>query len=207
MSAIFRFRGARWIYRDERLASKLYAWLFGTSLALALWLFAFPTAVVEHIHDPLWIRLPLAALLVAAILGLFFVWVGMWWYCARLDASGKWAKRFWFVVLLCGFCFGAAAYYVCVYLPQIVRGDSVRVAETSSGFEESTSAKRSRRGLMWVLAVWWCAIVAFVAAMTLAPGVVARSPHFDYIRGVVPVALIATVAYALWVLYARGARK
>jgi hypothetical protein len=43
--------------------------------------------------------------------------------------------------------------------------------------------------------------------MTLVPALVARIPHFEYIRGVVPVALIVTVAYALWVLYARGVRR
>jgi hypothetical protein len=207
MSAIFQFRTARCIYRDERLASKLYAWFFGISIPLLSWLWAFPNAIVGHSHDPLWIRLPLAGLLVSAIVGMFFVWVGMWWYWARLDASGKWAKRFWFVVLLFGFWFGAAAYYVCVYLPQVVRGDAARAVQTSSEFEESTSAKRSRRVLLWVLAGWYCAIVTFVAGMTLVPSVVARIPHFECIRGVVPVALIVTVAYALWVLYARGVRR
>jgi hypothetical protein len=190
MSAIFQFRTARWIYRDERLASKLYVWLFGICIVLASWLFAFPNAIEGHSHDPLWIRLPLAVLLVSAIVGMFFVWVGMWWYWARLDASGKWAKRFWFAVLLFGFWFGAAAYYVCVYLPQIVRGDAARAVQTSSEFE-----------------VWCCAIVTLVAGMTLVPALVARIPHFEYIRGVVPVALIVTVAYALWVLYARGVRR
>jgi hypothetical protein len=207
MSPIFQFRISRWVYRDERLASKLYAWLFGVSIPLFSWLWAFPNAFEGYNHDPLWIRLSLAVLLVLAIVGMFFLLVGMWWYWAKLDASGKWAKRFWFVVLLFGFWFGAAAYYVCVYLPQIVRGDTARGVRTSSEFEESTGAKRSRRVLLWVFAAWWCAIVAFVVAMTMAPTMVARIPHFEYLRGVVPVALIVTVAYALWVLYARGTRK
>lgn len=207
MSPIFRFGVYRWIYRDERLASKLYAWLFGISIPLFTWLWAFPNTFEGHNHDPIWIRLPLAVLLVLAIVGMFFLLVGMWWYWAKLDASGKWAKRFWFAVLLFGLWFGAAAYYVCVYLPQIVRGDAARAVQTSSEFEESTSAKRSRRVLLWVLAVWCWVIVTLVAGMTLVPSVMARIPHFEYIRGVVPVALIVTVAYALWVLYARGVRR
>jgi hypothetical protein len=107
MSAILQFRTARWIYRDERLSSKLCALLFGVCVALFSWLFAFPHAVEGYSHGPLWIRVPLAVLLVLAIVGMFFVSVGMWWYWAKLDVSRKWAKRFWFFVLLCGFCFGA----------------------------------------------------------------------------------------------------
>src|SRR5580698_4738424 len=78
MSAILQFRTARWIYRDERLSSKLYAWLFGVCVALFSWLFAFPHAVERYSHGPLWIRVPLAVLLVLAIVGMFFVRVGMW---------------------------------------------------------------------------------------------------------------------------------
>jgi hypothetical protein len=78
MSALFQFRTARWIYRDERLASKLYAWLFGVCAALFSWLFAFPNAVAGHSRDALWIRLPLAVLIVLAIIGMFFLRAGMW---------------------------------------------------------------------------------------------------------------------------------
>ena len=80
-------------------------------IALLSWLFAFPHVVERHRDGPLWIRVLLAVLLVLAIVGMLFVWVGMWWYWAKLDVSGNWARRFWFFVLLCGFCFGAAAGY------------------------------------------------------------------------------------------------
>src|ERR1700749_946633 len=52
-------------------------------------------------------RLPLTTAAILGCLGLIFLWLGMWWYWVRLDDSGRWSKRFWFIVLLAGF--GTAA--------------------------------------------------------------------------------------------------
>jgi hypothetical protein len=109
------------LFRDDRLTSRGYATLFAISLIL--------TVCVEFVlwsrPDPtkmsFWMRLPLAFVGVFGTLGLLFLYVGMWWYWARLDDSGRWWKRFWFVVLLVGFWNGSVLYFLFVYLPQVVR--------------------------------------------------------------------------------------
>lgn len=50
-----------------------------------------------------------------------FLWVGMWRYWARLDRSGKWTRRLWFVVLLFGFWYGSVVYCYFAFLPQVWR--------------------------------------------------------------------------------------
>src|SRR5580700_9367441 len=91
MSAILQFRTARWIYRDERLSPKSYAWPFGVCVALFSWPFAFPLAVERYSHGPLWIGVPLAVLLVLAIVGMFlFGWgCGGTGRSSRCRASGQ----------------------------------------------------------------------------------------------------------------------
>jgi hypothetical protein len=211
MSGLFQFRIYRWLFQRDRLASKLYAWLFALCIALFIWLWTSAQTLESHSHDALRIRLSLAILLLAAIAGMFFLWIGMWWYWATLDDSGKWAKRFWFLMLLFGVWFGGAMYYVCVYLPQAIGGragnPSSRTVETESALDEPTRARFSWHPLMWLATAWWCGMILLVAAMTFAPRVIARIPHFEYIRFIVPIALVASLAYALWVLYASGMRR
>lgn len=46
------------------------------------------------------------------------LWVGMWKYWAQVDDAGRWAKRFWFLILLVGLWYGSVLYCYLVYLPQ-----------------------------------------------------------------------------------------
>jgi hypothetical protein len=211
MGGFFRFRIVRWLFQRDRFASKLYAGLFAFCVALSTWLWTSAQSLEHYSHDSLWIRLALAILLLAAIGGMFFVWMGMWWYWATLDDSGKWAKRFWFFVLLFGFWLGSAMYYVCVYLRQMIGGRRTnpfpRDVETENAIDATIRTRRSWRPLMWLAAAWWCGIMLLVALITFTPQVIASIPHFEFIRFIVPLALIASLGYALWVLYSRGMRR
>jgi hypothetical protein len=53
-----------------------------------------------------------------------FLWIGMWRYWARVDASRNWAKRRWFAVMLVGFWYGSVLYCYFVYLPQVRRREA-----------------------------------------------------------------------------------
>ena len=57
----------------------------------------------------------------AGTLALFFLWLGMWRYWARLDCSTRMTKRLWFGVLLFGFWYGSCLYYFLLYRPQVRR--------------------------------------------------------------------------------------
>ena len=62
---------------------------------------------------------------VVGTVGLLFLWLGMWRYWIRIDESRPILKRFWFVVMLLGACFGSCLYFYLVYLPQIIRKQKV----------------------------------------------------------------------------------
>jgi len=52
---------------------------------------------------------------------MFFLWGGMLRYWMRGEPFGRVARRFWFVVLIVGLCYGAILYYAFVYLPSLRR--------------------------------------------------------------------------------------
>ena len=62
----------------------------------------------------------------ASPFAVFFIWIGMWRYWARIDPSPKWVRRFWFVILLAGFWCGSVLYYFLMYLPQCLKGQNER---------------------------------------------------------------------------------
>ena len=47
------------------------------------------------------------------------LYFSMWFYWDRLDESKTSTKRWWFVVLLLGLCYGSCLYYFFVYRPQV----------------------------------------------------------------------------------------
>jgi hypothetical protein len=112
---------ARKLFRDDRLASRGYATLFAISSILTVCVEFILWSRLDPAKMSFWMRLPLAFVGVFGTLGLLFLYIGMWWYWARLDDSDRWWKRFWFVVLLVGFWNGSVPYFLFVYLPQVVR--------------------------------------------------------------------------------------
>lgn len=77
---------------------------------------------VTPLRLPVWARYPWVIICMAGTCGLFFLWFGMWRYWAKLDDSGKFTKRLWFVILLFGLWLGGCLYYYGAYLPQVIRG-------------------------------------------------------------------------------------
>ena len=120
-SRLWSFSVTKGLFRDDRLASRGYATLFAISSILTVCVELLLGSRVEPARMSFWMRLPIAFVGVFGTLGLLFLFIGMWWYWARLDVSGRWWKRFWFVVLLVGFWNGSIVYFLFVYLPQVVR--------------------------------------------------------------------------------------
>jgi hypothetical protein len=104
---------------DEWLQSKTASSLFALSSV-----FIAAMTVVCNYDD----RIPTTGFLVNLLLGvggvlgvssLFFLWGGMWRYWLRCDQSARILRRFTFVLLIVGICFGAIFYYLIVYLPGV----------------------------------------------------------------------------------------
>jgi len=76
---------------------------------------------VDPLDTVLWLRILITVIGMGATVGLFFIWLGMWFYWVRLDGSAAWQKALWFFVLLAGFCLGSTLYFLFVYLPQMMR--------------------------------------------------------------------------------------
>lgn len=126
-SGLWSFSLARRLFRDDRLTSRGYTALFAISSVLTICVDLVLRSRLDPAKMSFSMRLPLAFVGVFGTLGLLFLYIGMWWYWARLDDSGRWWKRFWFVVLLVGFWNGSILYFLFVYLPQVVRRREVNV--------------------------------------------------------------------------------
>ena len=114
-------------FKDDWLVTRQAAKLFLASTFLVLGLIPVFLGVVDTTRMSFWARLPWAILGVLAPVALFFLWFGVWRYWVRMDHSGAWPKRMWFVALLVGFWWASCAYCYFVYLPQVFRRSRVDV--------------------------------------------------------------------------------
>jgi hypothetical protein len=127
--ALFRFPIANTVFRDDRLVSSRYAVLFGVSAAMTIGLIFFmghsrsPWAarLSDPSHFPPGLKLLWLLLFTATLASVFFLWLGMWFYWARMDYSGKVVKTISFFVLLFGAFYASIAYYLSFYLWQTIR--------------------------------------------------------------------------------------
>ena len=108
-------------FKDEWLITRQAGKLFFTSALLVLAMTPVFLGRIDTAKMAFWERLSWGILGVIGPIGLFFLWFGMWRYWVRIDRSGPWAKRMWFVVLLIGFWWGSCPYCFFVYLPQVYR--------------------------------------------------------------------------------------
>jgi len=110
--ALFTNFGDRWLV--SRQARTLFLCSTVLVLLLSLPLFGWVSS------DPFQ-HIPWSIVAMIGVVGMFFLWFGMWRYWYRIDNSGVWSKRFWFFVLLIGFCWGGCLYFLTVYLPHVTR--------------------------------------------------------------------------------------
>ena len=108
-------------FKDEWLITRQAAKLFFLSTLLVLALIPVSLGKIHTNTMSFWVRLPWGILGILGPIALFFLWFGMWRYWVRIDRSGRWAKRAWFVVLLVGFWWGSCLYCLFVYLPRVLR--------------------------------------------------------------------------------------
>ncbi len=95
------------------------ATLFGvaTALSLVAIVLRYTEINFSELSRPALVELSLLGAAVAA--GGFSLLVGMWFFWVKCDASLRWQRRVWFVILLFGFFYGAVLYYLVVYLPEV----------------------------------------------------------------------------------------
>ncbi len=113
--------------RDDRIASRPTAKLFGFAAISVIFVLPVLLGYVNLTKLPFWQRFPWATLTVLGPIGSIFIWFGMWRYWVRVDDSGVWIKRLSFLVLLVGFWYGAIVYFLCVYIPQRSRMGKIEV--------------------------------------------------------------------------------
>ena len=144
------------IFTVDRLRSRPYALIFTISAIL----FAFEIGVLTFsppgdLHEMyLPIRLPIVLLGMCGTVGSFVLWFGMWCYWRRVDPSSKWAKVFWFVILLFGTVLGGLFYFLFVYLPQLLNSRNTESASISLENGISTANSRQSR-LAWIVITLW----------------------------------------------------
>lgn len=111
------------LFNDGWIGTRRAAIWFAAATFVAVPVYAFMLGLVDPSHWQPSSRLILNLLAIPGILSVFFVWLGMLRYWARRDASGRWSKRLWFVVLVGGIWYGGCLYCWFAYLPQVIRSE------------------------------------------------------------------------------------
>lgn len=107
------------LFGDDWMVSRKAAKLFFASAVLELLSTLMFFGWIDIAKMTFSQRLPWGILGMVGSVGTGFLWIGMWRYWFRLDDSGAWNKRFWFVVLLVGFWWGSCLYFFFAYLPRV----------------------------------------------------------------------------------------
>jgi hypothetical protein len=156
-----------------------------------------------------WGRLHWGFLGMFGTIGLFFLWLGMWWFWAKLDHSNVWIKRAWFLVLLFGFWYGSILYYFGGYLPQALQTQSMR---PQFGLPPTASAQ-GRTGLFSrILIAFWIFYFAIVGLVFAFPKFMFRvfmSLGFDLspLGYALAILVLVTAAFLVHRLYRQGMKK
>jgi hypothetical protein len=193
----FRFPLSTRVFRADRLVVFAIASILIVPFTLLVAKFGDPSRMTA------WKRIPLGLIFFVGPILILFLWLGMWLYWARVDASRVAVKRFWFVILLLGFWYGSAAYCLAVYLPQSRQAAKVFATAPSAIAQTSSPLRKALR----LLLIWWIVIVSFVLASMTFPRVVLGIPHFARIRILLPLALVTSLLYVLWSLYRAGTNR
>ena len=108
-------------FSDDWIVSVIAQRLFLVSTLLVFALTPLFLGQIDVSHMSFSGRLPWGILAIIGPVGMFFLWLGMWRYWARIDDSRQGSKRLWFLVLLIGFWYGSCLYFYFVYCRQVTR--------------------------------------------------------------------------------------
>jgi hypothetical protein len=195
------------LFRDDRLVSRSYTILFFVCSLLVIAMIPIFRGTVNTSQLSFWGRLHWSFLGVFGTLGMFFLWIGMWFFWANLDHSNVWIKRAWFLVLLFGFWYGSILYYFVGYLPQALRSQAVRRGLPST----ARGTRRSGLFLRILISIW--------ASYLLILGLVFIFPKFMFraftaigfdespLGYAVAVLVLVSAAYFVYRVYRRGTSK
>ena len=203
-------------FHDDWLVSRLAMRLFflATIIVLAV------TPIVYGSVDPnqisLWSKLGWGILGVMGPVAIFFLLFGMWRYWLRVDDSGRWAKRFCFLVLLVGIWWWYALCLYCwiIYLPRTLRTNRGGIQPTTTSPEpppQHTNITFTPGIFGKVLITGW--IVVFGSMFLLLPLFLGRgkAPAWlpaPWIFLAISLALTFTsLAYGMTWLYRQGTRR
>jgi hypothetical protein len=134
---------------------------------------------------------------VVGAFSIFFLWIGMWRYWARVDASAKSAKRFWFLVMLAGFWYGSCLYCWCLYLPRVMH-----LYTTGSTAPRSTEPRQRKSTFGKLLLICWLCFLLFVALIFGFPKPLATTIPVVHLVSVLLV--LTSFAYVILWIYREG---
>jgi hypothetical protein len=116
-SFIWKRLGQEWLV--SRSASTLFAICSLLTLVVTFILYiGIPSA--SALSTPSIVLIGVAGF--AGPFAMFFLWGGMLRFWMQGEPSSRGVRKFWFLLLILGFCYGAVLYYVFVYLSSSRRG-------------------------------------------------------------------------------------
>lgn len=196
LTTFFEARGDQWFFGRSARALFFVSTLLVISVTWILW-------VVELGHLPFWPNLIVGLVGIGGTLSIFFLWIGMWRYWTRIDASSRWVKRLWFLILLIGFCWGAVLYCYVIYLPQSGKQN----LPFNRSDEEIAPGDHYRIGLVGrILVAVWVLFVVWIAGLFLLPKVFGLLP-ISVMALVALVLILASWAFLISRIYQRGLRR
>lgn len=202
-------------FRDDWLVTRLAMRLFFLATIVVLAVAPLVYGWVNPNAISFWSNLGWGILGVAGPIAIFFLLLGMWRYWLRLDDSGRWAKRFWFLALLVGIWWWYALCLYCwmVYLPKAMRRNRAGIRTTPASPESSPNPKNITfsPGIFGrILIGGWIAFLGgtFLIFFILKPGKAPVWLPAPWVFLTISLALILTsFAYGVTWLYRLGARR
>jgi hypothetical protein len=195
----FRWNWARILF------ARIAPILLGIAAALTIWAFVlshFDILPTTHIGQTL---MGISGALAA--LGMFGLWIPMWFFWFRYDSSPRWQRTIWFFLLLSGafgMIFATIPYYLIVYLPTYFRQRSGEIVITSSQPRQLAFGFFGK-----ILIACWglffiCAVAAFVFPKVISGTL---GPVADYLVLPAVILLVSSVIFTISYVLRIGLRR
>jgi hypothetical protein len=202
-------------FRDDWLVTRLAIRLFFLATLIVLALTPIVYGWVRPNPTSFWSNLGWGILGVVGPIALFFLLFGMWRYWLRVDDSRRWAKRFWFLMLLVGIWWWYALCLYCwiVYLPKVIRVSRTGIQTTpASALSPSQQTNIAFRPGIFGKILISCWVLFFggllAALLLLKPGKASVwFPNVETLRIFSIVLVLTSIAYGIRWLYALGMKR
>lgn len=202
-------------FRDDWIVTRLAMRLFFLSTIIVLVLMPIVYGWINPKRISVWANLGWGLLGIVGPVALFFLLLGMWRYWLRIDDSGRWSKRFWFVMLLIGVWWWYALCLYCwiVYLPKVIRRNRIAIKEetVSVGFYPGPKNTTYTPGIFGkvLISCWVLFFGSLVATLLLLkPGKLPDwLPSVESLRFFMILLVVTSIVYGIRWLYRLGMKR